>query len=50
VLLPAGAQKYGMLEDIEVDGKGLVHVPNRPGLGGEIDFALIERKKLAVLR
>jgi L-alanine-DL-glutamate epimerase-like enolase superfamily enzyme len=50
VLLPAGAQKYGMREDIEVDGQGLVHVPNRPGLGAEIDFDLIERKKLAVLR
>jgi len=50
VLLPAGAQKYGMREDIEVDGKGLVHVPDRPGLGGDIDFELIRRKEIAVLR
>ncbi len=49
VLLPAGAQKYGLVEDIEVDRSGLVHAMNRPGLGAEIDFGLIERKKTAVL-
>ena len=50
VLLPDGAQKYGLLEDITVDRGGLVHAPNGPGLGAQIDFALIERKKTAVLR
>src|SRR6266536_832834 len=49
VLLPAAAQKYGLVEDIEVDRSGLVHAMNRPGLGASIDFALIERKKTAVL-
>jgi len=49
VLLPAGAQKYGLLQDIEVDRQGLVHAFNEPGLGATIDFALIERKKVAVL-
>ena len=49
VLLPAGAQKYGLAEDIEVDRQGLVHTFNGPGLGAAIDFALIERKKVAVL-
>jgi L-alanine-DL-glutamate epimerase-like enolase superfamily enzyme len=49
VLLPAGAQKYGLSEDIEVDGQGQVHAMNAPGLGAAIDFALIEREKLAVL-
>ena len=49
VLLPAGAQKYGLAQDIEVDRQGLVHAFNGPGLGAEIDFALIERKKVAVL-
>jgi len=49
VLLPAAAQKYGLAEDIEVDGHGLVHAMNGPGLGAAIDFALIERHKLAVL-
>ena len=50
VLLPAGAQKYGLVEDIEVDAAGLVHAPAGPGLGARIDFDLIERRKLAVLR
>ena len=49
VLLPAGAQKYGLTQDIDVDSQGLVHAINGPGLGAAIDFALIERKKVAVL-
>jgi L-alanine-DL-glutamate epimerase-like enolase superfamily enzyme len=49
VLLPAAAQKYGMVEDIEVDGQGLVHAPMAPGLGARIDFDLIARRKTAVL-
>lgn len=50
VLLPAAAQKYGLLQDIEVDRNGLVHAIEKPGLGAEIDFDLIERKKIAVLQ
>ena len=49
VLLPAGAQKYGLAQDIDIDGHGLVHAFNGPGLGAAIDFDLIERKKIAVL-
>lgn len=49
VLLPAGAQKYGLIEDIEVDQDGLVHAPDAPGLGYPIDFDLIERRRTAVL-
>jgi len=49
VLLPAGAQKYGLAEDIEVDKQGFVHAFKGPGLGAVIDFGLIERKKVAVL-
>ncbi len=49
VLLPAGAQKYGLVQDIEVDRDGLVHAPTGAGLGCEIDFELIERKKVAVI-
>ncbi len=49
VLLPDGAQKYGLVEDIKVGRDGLVHAPTGPGLGYEIDFALIERKRIAVL-
>jgi L-alanine-DL-glutamate epimerase-like enolase superfamily enzyme len=50
VLLPDAMQKYGLAQDIEVDREGWVHAPTGPGLGAEIDFALIERKKLGVLR
>ncbi|HXH84722.1 MAG TPA: enolase C-terminal domain-like protein [Candidatus Tectomicrobia bacterium] len=49
VLLPAGAQKYGLAQDIEVDRQGLVHAFDGPGLGAAIDFELIQRKKTAVL-
>ena len=49
VLLPDGAQKYGLVQDIEVGRDGLVHAPTGPGLGAAIDFELIERKKMAVL-
>jgi L-alanine-DL-glutamate epimerase-like enolase superfamily enzyme len=50
VLLPAAAQKYGLVEDIEVDRHGLVRAPSGPGLGAQIDFDLIRQRKLAVLR
>ncbi len=49
VLLPDGAQKYGLEQDIAVDADGLVHAPAGPGLGAAIDFSLIERKKVGVL-
>ena len=49
VLLPAAAQKYGLLQDIGVDADGLVHAPTAPGLGYEVDLPLIERDKTAVL-
>ncbi len=49
VLLPEEAQKHGLVSDIEIDKDGLVHVPDRPGIGAEIDFELIERNKIAEL-
>jgi L-alanine-DL-glutamate epimerase-like enolase superfamily enzyme len=49
VLLPAAAQKYGLVEDIEIDAHGLVRAPTGPGLGAKIDFELIARQKTAVL-
>lgn len=49
VLLPHAAHKYGIVEDIAVDASGHVHAPDKPGLGAEIDFAMIEKKKVAVL-
>ena len=49
VLLPAGAQKYGLAQDIEVDAQGMVHACEAPGLGAAIDFDLISRRKTAIL-
>jgi L-alanine-DL-glutamate epimerase-like enolase superfamily enzyme len=49
VLLPNGAQKYGLENDIEIDSQGNVHTFNKPGLGADIDFDLIENKKIAVV-
>ncbi|MGI9322703.1 MAG: enolase C-terminal domain-like protein [Pseudomonadales bacterium] len=49
VLLPDEVQKHGLVQDIEVDANGLVHAHQGPGLGAEIDFALIERNKVAEL-
>lgn len=49
VLLPDAAQKYGLVEDIEVDKDGYVHCFDAPGLGAQIDFDLIKRKKIGIL-
>jgi L-alanine-DL-glutamate epimerase-like enolase superfamily enzyme len=49
VLLPHGAHKYGLLNDIEIGKDGLARCPETPGIGAEIDRKLIERKKIAVL-
>ncbi|MGE0765746.1 MAG: enolase C-terminal domain-like protein [Hyphomicrobiaceae bacterium] len=50
VLLPDASQKYGLVQDIEVDGKGHVHAPSKPGLGAEIDFELIKKNQVALLQ
>ena len=49
VLLPDAANKFGLIEDIEVDSDGLVHAPMGPGLGARIDFERIKRNTQAVL-
>ena len=49
VLLPHGAHKYGLIEDIEIGKDGLARCPEAPGIGTRIDFELIERKQLAHL-
>ncbi len=45
-----GANKYGLVEDIEVDNKGLVHAPTKPGLGYDIDWALVKRDTVGVVK
>ncbi|NOG70143.1 enolase C-terminal domain-like protein [Roseicella sp. DB1501] len=49
VLLPDGAHKYGLAQEIEVGRDGMVQAPQGPGLGAEIDFDLIARKTVVVL-
>jgi len=49
-MLPEAIIKYGLVNDIEIDGDGYVHVPSAPGLGVEIDHELIRRKKITVMR
>ena len=49
VLLPDAVQKHGLVEEIVVDGDGLVHAFDGPGLGAQIDFDLIERNRVATL-
>jgi len=38
-----------LVSDIEVDANGMVHAPDGPGLGAEIDFELIKRNKVVEL-
>jgi L-alanine-DL-glutamate epimerase-like enolase superfamily enzyme len=45
----SGANKYGLVEDIEVDDQGMVYAPEQPGLGYEIDWDLVEREKVQVV-
>ena len=45
----SGANKFGLVEDVEVDSQGLVYAPEQPGLGYEIDWELIEREKVEVV-
>ena len=42
-----GANKYGLVNDIEVDSKGLVYAPTKPGLGYDIDWELVQREYTA---
>ena len=49
VLLPDEANKFGLVQEIEVDAAGLVHAPTGPGLGVEIDFERIRKNTQAVL-
>ena len=46
----SGANKYGLVEDIEVDERGMVRISDRPGLGYEIDWDLVKRNQTAVIR
>ncbi len=51
VLLPHGAQKYGLVRDLDIDADGMMTLPGEgPGLGAEIDFDLIRRNTASIVR
>ena len=50
VLLPSGAQKYGVIDDLEPDSQGAVKAPEQAGLGAKIDFDLINSKTITTLK
>ncbi|UUX94967.1 enolase C-terminal domain-like protein [Aquabacterium sp. J223] len=50
VLLPDANNKHGLVQDLEIDGQGQVHVPDGPGLGVEVDMDRVRRQQVAVLR
>jgi L-alanine-DL-glutamate epimerase-like enolase superfamily enzyme len=50
VLQPDGAHKYGLVDELEIDAEGLVHVPPGPGLGAVVDEDLVDDMTVEVLR
>jgi L-alanine-DL-glutamate epimerase-like enolase superfamily enzyme len=46
----SGANKFGLVEDIEVDKHGFVYAPERPGLGYDIDWELVKRETVEVIK
>ena len=40
---------YGLVESFRIDGDGLLHVPDRPGLGVDIDWDLIDSAPAGVV-
>ena len=50
VLLPSGAQKYGIIDDLSPNANGMIGAPTSPGLGAIIDFDLIKSKSFETLK
>lgn len=49
VLMPDGANKYGLVQDLEIDESGLIAPPSGAGLGVEIDLDLVASRQLAII-
>ena len=49
VLLPEEAQKYGLINELEIGSDGMVHCPDAPGVGADVDLELVKRRRLATL-
>ncbi|MGH7264250.1 MAG: enolase C-terminal domain-like protein [Candidatus Rokuibacteriota bacterium] len=48
-MIPAELFDFGLAAPLRIDGDGYVRVPEGPGLGVEVDWALLERHTLAKL-
>ena len=46
----SGANKFGLVEDIEVDDEGMVYAPEKPGLGYEVDWGLVKRETVEIAK
>jgi L-alanine-DL-glutamate epimerase-like enolase superfamily enzyme len=49
VILPDAAQRYGLIEDVEIDSEGYIAAFDGPGLGASIDFDLIDNNLIEIL-
>lgn len=50
VILPDTVQKYAVINELALDEKGHIRPPDGPGLGAEIDFELIKRMTVEIMR
>jgi L-alanine-DL-glutamate epimerase-like enolase superfamily enzyme len=48
-MIPAALFDFGLREPLAVDVEGHIHVPEKPGLGVELDWGLLERHTIAKL-
>ena len=46
----SGANQYALVGDVEVDELGMVYAPTEPGLGYVIDWDLVERETVDIVR
>ena len=49
VIVNDESRNFGLLDPPDVDADGYVWIPVKPGLGVEIDFALLERGTVGVV-
>ena len=49
MLLPLTDKRLGLVQDLEMDSEGYVHGSDKPGLGVDIDWELVDRYTEAVL-
>ena len=49
LLLPLKDHQFGLVEELAIDPDGYLHAPEKPGLGVELDWALIDHFTEAVI-